>query len=354
MTTSNPRIAPTRYARLACACNCAYGISTRTGAYVPPAVYDAGVGWKQPPSPFSAPKSGNPAGPRINACLVGLNPDGIIVAMRGTLPPAWTVASLEDWWQDIVDSAPISAPPLTGKVHEGFWHALQTLWPKVLPEIKALHQANPGMKIIFTGHSKGGPLASIGAALLAVGDRIGVEEVVTFASPHPGNGDFAAHYPIPVTRFENYLDLVPFLPPSDAFYQDFNRILPTWLRDAFCGWFPSICTALKNASQWDYEPLGVLNYVTENGTVVNKENPDADPYLRLFEILAALFGFATEAEFAAAAQAQQQVSLSDSGLDRIGAAHCIACKNNDKSTLCAGGYMTGAGGNPICPAARSA
>jgi hypothetical protein len=44
--------------------------------------------------------------------------------MRGTLPPAWTVASLEDWWQDIVDSVPIAAPPLPGKVHEGFWHAL--------------------------------------------------------------------------------------------------------------------------------------------------------------------------------------------------------------------------------------
>lgn len=349
MTTAP--LAPTLYARLACACNCAYGIDAATGKYTPPAIYGPGVGWQQTPTPFSAQSFfQNPANPRINACLVGLSVDGIVIAMRGTLPPSWTVASLEDWWQDIVDAEPIVAPPLQGKVHEGFWHALQTLWAGVAGEIRRLHQQNPGTPVYFTGHSKGAPLASIGAALLSESERIGVKEVVTFASPHPGNGDFATHYPgsIPVTRFENYLDLVPFLPPTNEFYQDFHQLLPAWVRTEFCSWFPSICKALDHASQWDYEPLGTLHFVTANGTVVNQQNPDANAYLRLGQILAVLLGFSAETDITEAVKTQQQLTASSSGVARIGAAHCIACKSSAPG-VCAGGYMTGAGGNPVCP-----
>lgn len=52
-----------------------------------------------------------------------------------------------------------------------------------------------------------------------------------------------------------------------------------------------------------------------------------------------------------ATRAHPQPSLSESGLARIGAAHCIGCKSDSSSSLCAGGYMTGAGGSPICPPA---
>lgn len=96
MMSSVSTTAPTLNARLACACNCACGISCSDGAYTPPPICDKGVGWTEPPMPFSAPKADDPTGPRINAGLVGINHDGIIVAMRGTMPPAWTVASLED------------------------------------------------------------------------------------------------------------------------------------------------------------------------------------------------------------------------------------------------------------------
>jgi hypothetical protein len=340
-------VAPTLYARLACACNCAYGISSKDGVYTPPPVYHPGTGWKTSPVAFSAPKTDS----RINACLVGLNQDGIIVAFRGTLPPAWTVASLEDWWQDIVDSEPIAAPPLTGKVHEGFWDALQSIWNGVLGEIKALQSAHPGVPIYLTGHSKGGPLASIGAALLSLSASIQAREVVTFASPHPGNGDFVTNYPagIPVTRFENYLDIVPFLPPTDIFYKLVSSIIPTSWKQEFCSWFPSLCKALENAAAWNYQPLGVLHYITRNGTVVNADNPDANTDLRLLQILLELFGLDPQSYALQDAADLPTASLSDTGLTRIGAAHCIACRH-DQEPFCAGGYMTGAGGNPICPA----
>ncbi|MEJ2407343.1 MAG: hypothetical protein P8171_24320 [Candidatus Thiodiazotropha sp.] len=83
--------------RLACACNCAYGISHKDGSYTPPQPYDSAVGWVDTPVAISAPKAGGAEDERINACLVGRNGDGIIIAMRGTLPPSWTVASLQDW-----------------------------------------------------------------------------------------------------------------------------------------------------------------------------------------------------------------------------------------------------------------
>lgn len=355
MVDSSSTAAPTRDARLACACNCAYGISAKTGDYTPPAIYDAGVGWLQPPVPVSAPEAGDPTGPRINACLVGLSADGIVAAMRGTLPPAWTVASLEDWWQDIVDSAPIDAPPLPGKVHEGFWHALQTIWSGTLAEINALRAAHPDAKVYVTGHSKGGPLASIGAARLALAEGITVQEVVTFASPHPGDGDFVNGYPaaIPVTRFENYLDLVPFLPPTDTFYKLFHELIPQAWRQEFCGWFPSVCKALENAAQWNYTSLGELSFVTEEGTVVGQGDWHADPYLRLGQILLVLFRIDAGMTLEDAIQAHPQPDLSESGLARIGAAHCIGCKSESPSGACAGGYMTGAGGDPICPPAAA-
>lgn len=352
MTASAPIVAPTRYARLACACNCAYGISSSDGKYTAPAIYDPAVGWTQGPTPFAARKTGDRVGPLINACLVGINGDGIVVAMRGTLPPAWTLAALEDWWQDIVDSEPVAAPPLKGKVHEGFWDALQTLWPNVLPEVQRLKTANPTLPIYVTGHSKGGPVASIGAALMRESANLAIEEVVTFASPHPGDSAFVDNYPstIPVVRFENYLDVVPFVPPTDAFYQAVEKLIPASWQKEVCRWLPSLCKGLENAAAWDYMPLGTLHYVTKSGAVVGEDNPAANSELRLTAILFTLFGVGADSVLEEAIRLLEEPKLLESGLATIGAAHCMACKCDQPDDHCAGGYMTGAGGDPVCAA----
>lgn len=348
MADTYPSMAPTRDGRLACACNCAYGIGTRDGRYRPPAIYDAGVGWLDIPKPVSAPRTGDTIGPRINAALVGRNVDGIVVAMRGTLPPAWTVASLEDWWQDIVDSEPVAAPPLPGRVHSGFRDALETLWRELLAVIRALISAHPGDAVWVTGHSKGGPLASVGAARLVLEAGLSVDGVVTFASPHPGDAAFAAGYPVavPVHRYENCLDLVPFLPPTDTFYKVFDELLPESWQQEFCNWFPSLCWALEQAAHWNYTPLGALSYVTCDHDVVGPDDWRADAYLRVGQIVATLFGVDAGESLEKAINTEIRPTLSESGLDRIGAAHCIACPGEG----CAGGYMSGAGGDPVCPA----
>jgi len=343
-------VAPTVEARLACACNCAYGISVADGSYTAPKIYDAGVGWIGGPVPISAAEGDDPSGKRINACLVGLNQDGIIVAMRGTLPPAWTLASLEDWWQDIVDSKPVAAPALPGKVHEGFYDALCTIWEGMLGAVNALKQANPDVAIYVTGHSKGGPLASIGAARLLLAEQIAIKGVVTFASPHPGNADFVGGYPasIPVKRFENYLDIVPFLPPTATFFKVVNSLLPASWKLSICRELPKLCHAIENAVAWNYTALGTLLYVDKGGKVLTEGDPSAKPEWRLMAILLTLLGLEADKGLEDAVQQQLEVQVADSGLSLIGAAHCIGCKCEQPDDLCAGGYMTGAGSDVVC------
>jgi hypothetical protein len=151
-------IAATLDCRMLSASVCAYYI-TLDGTFDPAAsapYYDA-VGYTAAPVPFVA-------GDDIDACLVGTNGDGVILAFRGTLPPApLTIASLLDWMGDFT-ADPISVEGIQGKVHQGFWDDLSLMWEPVLAEIKKQMTAN-GQKLplYITGHSKGGALASLAA-----------------------------------------------------------------------------------------------------------------------------------------------------------------------------------------------
>ena len=352
MAVTANSIAPTFAGRLACASNCAYAVSTVDGKYVAPSVYDAGVGWQSTPVAVAARKEGLPIGPYINACLVGRNVDGIVVAFRGTVPPALTVASFEDWWQDIVDSAPSSHSPLPGKVHSGFWSALETIWPGLLSALEIELSKSPGTSVYVTGHSKGGPLATLAAARMLLESRTVAKSVTTFASPHPGDTTFVRSYPdeIPVSRFENYLDIVPFIAPTDAFFRFFHDTLPAWMQDEFCRLLPNLCKSLRAASQWNYASLGELEYVTDVGEVVGAQDFRADTLYRLGQIIGELFGIDQPAAGDVSFRAVAPTTALDSGFRRIGAAHCISCKADGTPKFCAGGYMTGSGAGVLCPA----
>jgi hypothetical protein len=64
---------------LLCASGAAYDINPATGQYTHDPVFSKAVAYSTDPTPISA--------DQINACLVGQNASGIIVAFRGTLPP---------------------------------------------------------------------------------------------------------------------------------------------------------------------------------------------------------------------------------------------------------------------------
>ena len=270
--------APTLPGRLLCACNAAYGIDG-SGKFTKSQPYWAGVGWdaSHAPKPIVG---GVRDGPRktldIDAALVGKSQDGIVVAFRGTLPPEpVTPASLADWWEDIVDSKPERKGSLPGKVHHGFWDAVETLWADLTAAIAEFQGWFPEAPILVTGHSKGGPMATLTAARLYFGGASGMvpRAVQTFASPHPGDTAFASGFPlaaIPVTRFENHLDIVPFLPPEEEFIELARKI-------------PLIGRLFALAEGWDYAPLGTLRYARADHRVVGDEPGLED--LRLLEFV---------------------------------------------------------------------
>ena len=248
--------------RLLCACGCAYAIDPATGRYEPPTgkdPYGGAVRYLATPTPLSGDVD------RIDACLVGENEDGVIVAFRGTLPPSFTnQASVLNWLQDLM-AEPETRPNVPGKVHTGFYDATSAIIAAVAKEVRRLDPTGT-RRVYVTGHSLGGAMASIGAWILqAAPYRIAIEQVVTFASPKPGDSAFKAAYEAIFgnqIRYENYDDLVPLLPPADAMIRALAAI-------------PLIGDLFKQAEQWDYQPVGALRYIksAKDGYEVIPDHP---------------------------------------------------------------------------------
>jgi Lipase (class 3) len=244
-----------------CASGSAYNINAATGLYTPDAIFSPAVGYIGAPQPIER--------DQINACLVGQNSDGIIVAFRGTLPPSLHSAdSLHDWLVDFFVVPKVVPGKVPGAVHSGFYDAVNEI---IAPVAQAVKTLDPGLTIpvYVTGHSKGGGMASIGAYLLNQSFGIPVHQVVTFASPKPGDSGFRAGYQAAIPnqiRYENYGDLVPLVPPShmpvDLLIRIFQRISP------------DLAAKFKQArDEWDYQPVGSLMFI-ESSSSLYQTTPD--------------------------------------------------------------------------------
>jgi len=238
--------------RLLCAAECSYGIQPN-GPFQKRQPYYDNIGFLEDPAIITG---GLDA---IDAALVGLNPDGIIVAFRGTLPPIppLTLAIVLDWIQDFID-VPEQVTGFPGMIHSGFHAAIKSLWPEVLSRVQTFRAQQNTAKIYVTGHSKGGALASLGALLLlqTPNESLKPTQAVTFASPHVGNVEFAKAYNAQLSqiRYENYLDLVPFVPPEIEFLSLLEKI-------------PELGRQLAGADTWNYAPVGALRYITKDGAI---------------------------------------------------------------------------------------
>jgi hypothetical protein len=106
--------APTVDGRMICASKWAYAVSESgvVGAVEP---YLSASGLEGGIVGFATGSS------RIDAALVGMGPDGVVLAFRGTLPPASPdhKQTLKDWLNDL-EVAPVSGDKLPGLVHHGF------------------------------------------------------------------------------------------------------------------------------------------------------------------------------------------------------------------------------------------
>jgi len=299
--------ASTLQCRLLCACGCAYGIDTRTGTFTPPAPFYDAVGYTETPVAISG------GDDNIDAALVGTTGDGIVVAFRGTLPPAFDMPSILDWLQDLF-AVPRTVSGLPGQVHSGFDDSVNSVWAGVSSRVAARLKARGSQKLYVTGHSKGGAMASIAAMLFHNNSVFPTPAVHTYASARPGDKAFAEAYgrAISQTSYENYLDVVPFVPPSDDIIGSLADI-------------PDFGTLFRSAAGWNYQPVGNRLYIEKDADVVdNDAKLDA---LRVLEIVGKLLELDVEA---------------------IGAAHCSGCPGAG----CAGGYMRGACPGEVCGASE--
>jgi hypothetical protein len=155
-------------------------------------------------------------------------------------------------------------------VHRGFSHSVNELWDWTLGQAKS---RKPGKPLYVTGHSKGGAMAGIAAMkFVAAGYQ---PYVCTFEAARCGDPAFAAAFAKAVphaVRYEFQDDLVPHLPPEDAFLALFRKL-------------PRFQQALSMAVP-DYRPLGALNFIDWQGHV-QADSPllEAQRYAHLIALI---------------------------------------------------------------------
>lgn len=171
---------------------------------------------------------------KIDAGFIGVTSDNwVVLSLRGTLLSFddWDtfVAWVKDWLQDD-ETRPVHwdvvDPNTNGLVHighveKGFHRAMMKLWPQMKVTLDKI-QWSKVKGIQITGHSKGAAMTFLAAALVKIFYPQANEIVVNaFAAPLAGRPDFASWYrtaglDATTTRYQRIYDLVPFLPPTEA------------------------------------------------------------------------------------------------------------------------------------------
>lgn len=135
------------------------------------------------------------------------NDDTCILAFRGTQPD-----KVKDWLTDL-NTTQVAGP--VGKVHAGFWNALNNVWA----DVSSTLQAKRGTRNLWiTGHSLGGALAVLATAKLLMDKQHPrpVTGLYTYGQPRVGNETFCKSFDqamgAKTFRFVNYKDIVPRVP----------------------------------------------------------------------------------------------------------------------------------------------
>lgn len=262
----------------------------------------------------------------INSAFIGKNKDGIIVAFRGTVS-----SSALDWIQNaglLLRKASISLNhdgktqslvTLPGRIHSGFFAALRSILSPLKKEILNM-LSYPEEKIYFTGHSKGGALASIAAMIFQLDESLpNVTAVYTYASAKPGDSEFRNSYNKMINQisFESYLDIIPFLPPSTpTMLEEMKKNNPEmsgmveemlWDKANLKKQHSNKKKKSTKSSlfQWDYQTVGERRYIDRDANIKLNVNRDLDN-LRIQEF-------------------ESETILR---LNKFSSAHCVGCPCN--------------------------
>jgi len=134
----------------------------------------------------------------------------IIITFRGTQPD-----SLKNWITDL-NFAKMTDYYIgkNAKVHSGFLDAYSTIRTSVQSAIKTLRAQNPGMQLMFIGHSLGAALSSLAAIDFAYSNPGVPLSSFNYGCPRVGNTGYAQAYSsmVPTFRVINQKDIVPHLP----------------------------------------------------------------------------------------------------------------------------------------------
>jgi hypothetical protein len=136
-------------------------------------------------------------------CFVATSSKVVLVAFRGT-------QQTHDWLTNLHMRSRVH-PPI-GRVHSGFYDGFQDVQTEVERAM-----GNPGNRaLVITGHSLGGALSTIAAAIWA--DSLPVTSIYTFGQPAVGKRSFVKfiedNYSDQFFRFVNDDDIVPRVPPT--------------------------------------------------------------------------------------------------------------------------------------------
>lgn len=116
--------------------------------------------------------------------FIAAGEEHIVIAFRGT--EINLVDLLTDAWAEPV----ALSTKVAGRVHGGFAMTFQGLWPELKTILAAQRTRFPKAKLWITGHSLGGALAVMAAAVIAMEQKVPVQGMITFGTPVTGDAEF--------------------------------------------------------------------------------------------------------------------------------------------------------------------
>ena len=175
----------------------------------------------------------------------------IVISFRGS-------RSVRNWITNLVFPTTETTICADCKASTGFWKSWLEAEDGVRTAVTAAQAAHPDYKVVATGHSLGGALATLAAgALRANGTNV---DLYTYGSPKVGNGEFAT-FLSDTSKGASYRvthrdDPVPRLPP---FLLGFRHVSPEYYIDSGVEEYPT----LDNIEVYD----GTLNFGGSEGNI---------------------------------------------------------------------------------------